>query len=121
VNAAPEKEYTVHEGHKGRWEEPLADVLERIMAERGVENPGELHRRVLEAGYGYIPVPGRHRDKTVGLEEFREHAQGEYPLIYGQFLHPVMEVLGVGRDSEEARTLILSYMFGRNPRRHRRR
>jgi hypothetical protein len=116
VNAAPEQEYTVHDGHRGRWEEPFADVLERLMAERGVEDLEELYTRVLAAGYGYIPVPGRHRDKRVKFEEFRRHARAEYPVIYGQFLNPVMEVLGVEWDSEEANQLIASYIHGRNPR-----
>jgi hypothetical protein len=100
----------------GRWEEPFANVLERVMHSRGVENVEELYQRYTEAGYGYIPVPGRHRDKKVKLPEFREHAAGRYPVIYGQFLTPVMDVLGVDFDGEEARALILAYMFGRNPR-----
>ena len=54
------------------------------------------------------------------VEEFRERARGEYPTIYGEFLSPVMEVPGVDLDSDEANQLILSYMFGRNPRRQRR-
>jgi hypothetical protein len=120
VNAAPERESTVYGGEGGRWEEPFADVLERVMAERGVEDLEDLYARYLAAGYGYIPVPGRHRDKKVGLEEFREHARGEYRIIYGEFLNPVMEVLGVEWDSEEANQLIASYIYGRNPRGQRR-
>jgi hypothetical protein len=120
VNAAPETESTTRDERGVRWEEPFADVLERVMAERGVEDLEELYARYLAAGYGYIPVPGRHRDKKVGLEEFREHARGEYPIIYGEFLGPVMEVLRVGRDSEEANQLIASYIYGRNPRGQRR-
>jgi hypothetical protein len=36
-------------------------VLERVMAERGVEDLEEVYRRYLEAGHGYIPVPGDQR------------------------------------------------------------
>jgi hypothetical protein len=120
MNATPEEAYTLHRDEHGvRWGEPFADVLERVMAAHGVEDVEELYERFMEAGHGYIPVPGRHRDKKVGFEEFREHAEARYPYTYVEFLTPVMEVLGVDFDGEEANQLMLSSIYGRNPRRKR--
>ena len=105
----------------GRWEEPFADVLERAMHSRAVEDVEELYQRFMEAGHGYIPVPGSHSDKKVKLEEFREHAAGRYPTIYGEFLRGVIDVLGLDAEGEEPRALMRSHIYGRNRRRRRRR
>jgi hypothetical protein len=55
------------------------------MEDKVVEGIEELHERFLETGWR-IPIPGRHPDKPVKLEEFRLHAaraglSPERPLI----------------------------------------
>ncbi len=89
----------------------LPEVLEELMAARGIEDLEELHRRFLETEYAYIPIPGGHRGKPVPFEEFKQHVENRYPKYhYRQVIWGLSEVLGATR--QEKMALVGSYMMG---------
>jgi hypothetical protein len=85
--------------------------LERLMAEKGVEDLEELHRRFLETDYAYIPIRGRHRGKPVPFEEFKLHATRMYGYLYMEVFSGLVDALGL--TEEETRELIYVYAMGR--------
>jgi hypothetical protein len=89
------------------------DQVSRLMDERGIEGIEDLHQRFLETDYAEaIRVPGRHRGSKPKLPEFKRHVTGRYPVIYGELMNGLIEVLDITDESEKAR-LCLSYVWGR--------
>ncbi len=91
--------------------------LERLMEEKGVSGIEELHERFLATGWR-IPIPGRHADKPVKLEEFKLHCaraypSPEHPLTYNSFFRGLWEALRL--TEEEFRELLYVYMWGKLP------
>lgn len=64
--------------HSKRASELFRAHLRKNMEEKGIQSIEELYERFLDTGYR-IPIPGRHRDKSVPLEEFRLHCARAYP------------------------------------------
>jgi hypothetical protein len=90
------------------------DLVSRCMEERGIGDLEELHRHFLASDVGgYVPIPGRHSDKDVPLEEFRLHATGRYPEAYPTVAVGLAEIFGLDLHSDETMELCRSYMFGR--------
>jgi hypothetical protein len=90
---------------------PLAEVLKVLMTSRGIEDLEDLHRRFLETGHAYIPIPGRHRGKQVPFEEFKAHLEGRQPRPYPELLAGLREVLAPVT-MEERLALTISYALG---------
>jgi hypothetical protein len=88
------------------------------MEERGVESIEELYERFLAVGYR-VPIPGRHRDKPVPLEEFRLHSARAYPSseepkLYAEFICGLGEALELSE--EEFSELVWVCFFGERPK-----
>ena len=88
------------------------DVVRGHMDEAGIESVEELHKRLVETEYAYVPTPGRHKGKPVSLKEFKRHLACEHPsLCVEVILGLASEVLGL-TEKQKAK-LVLSYGFGR--------
>jgi hypothetical protein len=104
-----------------REEPPLFPVvLREHMDEADIESLEELYHRFLtETDYrGCISVPGRHRNKPVGFEEFKRHASSEYGYLYEEFIDGLIQVFGL-TDRDSVSPLVLTYAFPRGFRRQR--
>jgi hypothetical protein len=103
--------------HERRTSELFRARLQKLMEQRGVESIEELHERFLAVGYR-IPIPGRHRNKPVPLEEFRLHCARAYseasaPHVYSEFICGVGEALELVQ--EEFSELVWVYLWGERP------
>jgi hypothetical protein len=93
----------------GRW---LREVVEELMAQRGIESLEELHRRFVETEYAYIAIPGRHRGKPTTLESFKQHVEARDQRLYPEFYQGLREVLGLTYDDPESHIILGSYCMG---------
>jgi hypothetical protein len=105
--------------HERRTSKRFRAHLRKLMEQRGVESIEELYERFLAVGYR-IPVPGRHRNKPVPLEEFRLHSARAYPSseepkVYAEFICGLGEALELSE--EEFSELAFVYLWGEWPRR----
>jgi hypothetical protein len=92
-------------------ERTLEQVLEGLMASRGIEDLEEFHARLMETEWAHIPARGRHTGKPVPLEEFKAHVRAEIPRIYPEFLNGVCAVLDTS--DEETQAIIHAYLWQR--------
>ncbi len=104
--------------HAREGSEFIWAYVEGVMEERGITIE-DLHERFLETGWR-IPIPGRHADKPVPLEEFKLHAARawptpERPLFYQEFFRGLVEALGMAdleEHLEERQELAWVYVWG---------
>ncbi len=96
--------------HREEASERFQAHIERLMEGRGVESLEELHRRFVESGYAYMPVPGLHRGKPVSLGLFKRIAARKTECIHMEFVRGLEEVLGL--TEREVAELIYLYMWG---------
>jgi hypothetical protein len=73
---------------------PFLAEIERLMAERGIEDLEELHERFMEQ------QPQRIGNARWTLERFRQHATAEAPGLYIKFMAPLTRALEATKRQE---------------------
>jgi|SRR5215211_1194336 len=94
----------VDEQERAFWDVPdFRDVINRLMDERGIESLEELHRRVVESGYGGID----RYDRNTSLWRFELHVNGETGALSQRFIRALDYILEPTK--EERAELLRAY------------